>query len=122
MGVSVNLFKLEKYQLYSAKNKKFTEEEDWAQVECLYHSIIGPSRDLISKTYYQDFNEKFIWGYIDPIYYDEQNLSDKSKVNVTKMPFATLKKIWEKALNEKLELEKKNEVTNETIVCLALGN
>ena len=122
MGISVNLFKLEKYQLYSAKNKTFTEEEDWAIVECLYQSMIRPSRDLISKTYYQDFNEKFIWGYIESIYYDEQNLSDKSKINVTKMPFATLIKIWEKALNEKLELEKNNEVTNETIVCLALGN
>lgn len=122
MGISVNLFKLEKYQLYSAKNKKFTEEEDWTYVECLYHSMISPSRNIISKTYYQDFNEKFIWGYIDPIYYDEQNLSDKSKVNVTKMPFSTLIKIWEKALNEKLELEKNNEVTNETIVCLAQGN
>ena len=122
MGVSVNLFKLEKYQLYSAKNKKFTEEEDWAQVECLYHSMISPSRDLISNTYCEDFNEKFIWGYIDSTYNDEQYLSYISKINATKMSFSTLKKVWEKALNEKLELEKNDEVTNETIVCLALGN
>ena len=38
------------------------------------------------------------------------------------MSFSTLKKVWEKALNEKLELEKNDEVTNETIVCLAQGN
>ncbi len=121
MGVSVNLFKLENYQLYSGKNKKFTEEEDWTQVECLYNSMISPSRDLISNTYYEDFGEKFIWGNIDQSYYDEQNLSYISKLNVTKMPFSTLKKVWEKALNEKLQLEK-NDVTNETIVCLATGD
>ena len=122
MGVPVILFKLEKYQLYSEKNKKFTDEEDWTQVESLYHSMISPSRDLISNTYYQDFNEKFIWGYIDSTYDDEQNLSYTSKLNATKMSFSTLKKVWEKALNEKLELEKNDEVTNETIVCLAQGN
>tara|TARA_Y100000389_G_scaffold204919_1_gene260803 strand:+ start:3357 stop:3722 length:366 start_codon:yes stop_codon:yes gene_type:complete len=121
MGVSVNLFKLEKYQLYSGKNKKFTEEEDWTHVECLYTSMISPSRDLISNTYNKDFGEKFIWGSIDQSYYDELYLSEKSRLNVTRMPFSDFKKVWEKALNEKLQLEK-NDVTNETIVCLAQGN
>ena len=118
MGRSVNLFKLEKYQVQSAKDEK----EIWTHVECLYTSMVSPSRDLISKTYNQDFNEKFVWGYIDQNYYNELYLSENCKLNVTRMPYSTLKKIWEKALNEKLELEKNEEVTNETIVCLVQGN
>jgi len=121
MGRSVNLFKLEKYQVQSAKDKKYHEEEDWTHVECLYTSMISPSRDLISNTYNQDFHEKFVWGCMQHSYNPELYLSEKSRLNVTRMPFSDFKKVWEKALNEKLQLEK-NDVTNETIVCLATGD
>ena len=121
MGRSVNLFKLEKYQVHSAKDKKYYEEEDWTHVECLYTSMISPSRDLISNTYNEDLGEKLVWGYIDQSYYNELYLSEKSRLNVTRMPFSDFKKVWEKALNEKLQLEK-NDVTNETIVCVATGD
>lgn len=106
MGLAVELF---------AKNS----HEEWEHVECLYSSMIGPSRQKIADTIYG-----FVWGQTDN-YYDGTSqcyyLKESSESTVTQMSFSTLKRIWKTALNEELELSNKS-ITDNCIVCLATGN
>tara|TARA_B100001094_G_C17651553_1_gene539957 strand:- start:178 stop:528 length:351 start_codon:yes stop_codon:yes gene_type:complete len=116
MGLSVELFMQDDYG-------------DWTHVECLYTSMIGPSRQLITNTMNSLFNENmpegFVWGQVCYNYGgDECYLTETSNNNVTKISFNVLKTVWKISLNEELELDKENEdiIDNNTIVCLATGN
>lgn len=116
MGLSVELFMLD-------------DDGDWTHVECLYTSMIGPSRQLITNTMNSLFNEKmpegFVWGQVCDNYGgDECYLTETSNNNVTKISFNVLKTVWKISLNEELELDKEYEyiIGNNTIVCLATGN
>ena len=116
MGVSVELFMQD-------------DDGDWEHVVCLYTSMIGPSRQLITNTMNSLFNEKmpegFVWGEVcDNYVSDECYLTKSSENNVSKMPFSVLKTVWKISLDEELELDKEYEyiINNNTIVCLATGN
>jgi len=103
MGLSVELFALD-------KNK------NWIYIECLYDSMIGPSRRLISNQV-----DCFVWGSADNHNgSSEWYLTESSKVNVTKMSFGILKKIWKDTLNEDLNVNNKN-INEFTTVCIATG-
>ena len=113
MGLSVELFKL--------INNTSTNEEDyyWEHVETLYTSMIAPSRKLLTDTFNNSSNEEFVWGSATNTGCDDDfDLSNTE--NVTKMPLSTLKHIWKNALDEVLELD--NNISDETIVCLATGD
>ena len=113
MGLSVNLFKLE----YDNSN------EYWEFVDCLYQSMIGPSRDKISKTYYNEYNTLFKWGIIEDNHFDDDRyLTYYSQITVSKMTFLNLKKLWKNALGEELTLDNNINISDNSIICLATGN
>ena len=103
MGISVELFSQDK-------------NEDWEYMGCIYTSMIGPSRNLISNTV-----NGFVWGGAKK--YNgcgEWYLEESSKISATKMSFGVLKKIWKLALDEDIKVSNKN-INDLTIVCIATG-
>ena len=105
MGLSVELFALD-------------QNGDWIYIECLYSSMIQPSRKLITDTM-----DGFVWGstYNSNCYLNERCLTESSEYSATKLSFGVLKTIWKTALSEELVVTSKS-ITDTTIVCLATGD
>tara|TARA_Y100000389_G_C17449112_1_gene513542 strand:- start:2230 stop:2571 length:342 start_codon:yes stop_codon:yes gene_type:complete len=106
----------------------FMQDDDghWIHVECVYSSMIGPSRQLITNTMNSLFNENmpesFVWGEVyDNCGSDECCLTNSSENDVSKMSFNVLKTVWKISLDEELELNNQS-ITDNTIVCLATGD
>lgn len=116
MGLSVELF-------------RYIEENDyWEYIDCIYTSMITPSRNLITTTMNKNYNEEiteaFKWGFCETLYYnvEEPEISVRSLKNgITKIKYSILKKAWYEALGEELKLNNES-INDNTIVCLATGS
>ena len=93
--------------------------------------MIGPSRELITNTFNNHYNEnlseRFFWGLCKKNDYDDEiylKVNDNYQKYLypyngppTKISFDILKKAWYKALNEIIEITEN--ISDDTLVCIA---